>query len=73
MPSASSNEDAEMTAGERKQLTFVDYIEELEMAKTLTVTGLLTKFTHLKDVTSGFVDDFDPDGYSSDDSAITID
>lgn len=60
-----------MTAEEKAQLTFVDYVEELEKAKTVTLTELLSKYTHLKDVTTGYLDDIDLDGYSSDDSTST--
>lgn len=57
-----------MAVEERIQLTFVDYAEELEKAKTTTLTDLLSKFTYLKDVSSDFMDIDDLDGYESDDS-----
>lgn len=60
---------------ERTQLTFVNYAEELEEAKMVTLTDLLSKFTYLKDVSCNSVgiDDFKDyhsdvhsDGYDSD-------
>lgn len=39
-----------MTAAEEKELTFVNFVEELERTKNMTVTDVLAKFTHLHDV-----------------------
>lgn len=58
-----------MAIEERIQLTFVDYAEELEKAKIITLTDLLSKFTYLKDVSCDFMDINDLNGYESDDSS----
>lgn len=58
-----SREEAKLTDEEWMQLTFVNYVEELEKAKSVTLTDLLSKFTHLKDVSSTYLDDADFDGY----------
>lgn len=58
-----------MTPEEQAQLTFVNFVEELEKAKTITLSDLLSKFTYLKDVSNDFLDLDDFDGYDSDDSS----
>lgn len=51
----STLDDQKMTWEEEKQLTFVNYIEELEKTKGVTVADLLAKLTNLKDITGGQV------------------
>lgn len=48
--SLASDKDDAMTWAEEKELTFVNYVEELEKEKELTVPKMLTKFTNLTDV-----------------------
>ncbi|ROW01263.1 hypothetical protein VMCG_05959 [Cytospora schulzeri] len=60
-----------ITEEEDKQLMFIDFVEELEKAKNVTIDDLLAEFTTLRDVVSEgclkdiFTDDSD---YESDDS-----
>lgn len=39
-----------MTAAEQKELTFVNFVEERERMKNMTVTDILAKYTQLQDV-----------------------
>lgn len=47
---ASTVDEDVMTRAEEKQLSFVDYIQELERARGTMVADLLAKFTNMKDV-----------------------
>lgn len=67
--SSSSDEDVDITPEEQAQLSFVDYVEEFEKVKNVTLSDLLSKFTYLKDVSNDFLDMDDFDGYDSDDSS----
>lgn len=50
-----SDDGDPMTWEEEKELTFVDFVEELEKARELTVPKMLARFTNLKDVTGAEV------------------
>lgn len=43
-----------MTHEEEEQLSFVNYVDELEKVKDITVVALLSRYTHLRDVEGGF-------------------
>lgn len=58
--SASTVDEDVMTRAEEKQLSFVDYIQELERARGTMVADLLAKFTNMKDVVGSTV--FEMDG-----------
>ena len=65
---------------EDEQLMFVDFVEELEKTSTVTVSDLLRKFTHLRDVTDddslcdilAMDSDYDSDGSTSTGSSSEI-
>lgn len=48
--SISTVDEDEMTAAEEKELTFVNFVEERERMKNMTVTDILAKYTQLQDV-----------------------
>ncbi|KAI3394093.1 hypothetical protein diail_3217 [Diaporthe ilicicola] len=66
-------DEDDITEKEDEQMMFVDFVEELEKAKTTTVADLLTKFTNLKDIPDedcladflGTDSDYDSDGSTS--------
>lgn len=39
-----------MTRAEEKELTFVNFVEERERAKSMTATDMLAKYTQLQDI-----------------------
>lgn len=61
-------DEDKMTYEEEKQLSFVDYTDELEKSKGVTVMALVARFTNLKDV-GGDLDDWDLSGVSDSDSS----
>lgn len=50
--SVSTNKEDEMTRAEEKELTFVNFVEELERMRDMTATDILAKYTQLHDVSS---------------------
>lgn len=48
--SISTIDEDEMTEAEQKELTFVNFVEELERTKSMTATDVLAKYTQLHDV-----------------------
>ena len=64
----------EISEKEDEQLMFVDFVQELEKTKTVTVADLLRKFTTLKDIADEDIfGEFlnDDSNYDSDDSGST--
>lgn len=48
--SISTIDEDEMTVAEEKELTFVNFVEEMERTKSLTTTDILAKYTQLQDI-----------------------
>lgn len=58
---ASTVDKGAMTRAEEKQLSFVDYAQELERARGVSLADLLARFTNMKDVGGNTISEFGRD------------